>query len=180
VVLTSLSDGERRVVVPDGGAGVGCPDSGVAGTRRSVLHQGAGKGENKKIKSDRHMNEEKSKIFADEIDQRQHLVGIHGFSCLTWGKKQCVVDGGAAIRKKRRLICLSLAFLAFIVSNEEEGRICPSCNWNIIVRTERAHLHGHYFEVCALSYVFKLLSLIFLLCLTIIFIYFLKLLYSLL
>jgi hypothetical protein len=131
-----------------------------------------GRGKNKKIKSDRHMNEEKSKIFADEIDQRQHLVGIHGFSYLTWGKKQCVVDGGAAIRKKRRLICLSLAFLAFIVSNEEEGRICPSCNWNIIVRTERAHLHGHYFEVCALSYVFKLLSLIFLLCLTIIFIYF--------
>jgi hypothetical protein len=99
VVLTSLSDGERRVVVPDGGAGVGGPDSSVAGTRRPVLHQEAGKG-TKKTKSDRRMNEEKSKIFEGEIDKRQHLVGIHGCSSLTWGKKQSVVDGGAATRTR--------------------------------------------------------------------------------
>lgn len=34
---TSLSDGEGRVVVPDGGAGVGGPEAGVAPTRRAVL-----------------------------------------------------------------------------------------------------------------------------------------------
>lgn len=37
--LTSLSDGEGRVVVPDGGAGVGGPEAGVAPTRRAVLQE---------------------------------------------------------------------------------------------------------------------------------------------
>jgi hypothetical protein len=135
VVLTSLSDGERRVVVPDGGAGVGGPDSSVAGTRRPVLHQEAGKG-TKKTKSDRRMNEEKSKIFEGEIDKRQHLVGIHGCSSLTWGKKQSVVDGGAATRtREEEGKALSLAFLAFIGGGTDlpmlqilsSGRKGPTC-----------------------------------------------------
>lgn len=38
--LTSLSDGESGVVVPDGGAGVGGPEAGVAPARRAVLQEG--------------------------------------------------------------------------------------------------------------------------------------------
>ena len=38
--MTSLSDGEGGVVVPDGGAGVGGPEAGVAAAGRAVLHEG--------------------------------------------------------------------------------------------------------------------------------------------
>jgi len=37
--LTSLSDGKGGVVVPDGGAGVGGPEAGVAPARRAVLQE---------------------------------------------------------------------------------------------------------------------------------------------
>jgi hypothetical protein len=98
----------------------------------------------KKTKSDRRMNEEKSKIFDGEIDKRQHLVGIHGCSSLSWGKKQSVVDGGAATRTREeegKALSLSLS-----LSRRRDGFAHVA---NIVVGTQRAHLHGHYFEVRA-------------------------------